>query len=114
MTIGKNSFQSRTAEASARIKLETREPAYVTCSAVMELEPRARTISGAEFDRWAWPWAALGLYSIDGEDLTAAETVSLWLRNGYHWMDCLEYLKDCIEYLKVYCGIDNPREVPVA
>ena len=35
----------------------------------------------------------LELYSVDRENLTMAEAIQLWLREGYTFDQCLEYFK---------------------
>ena len=41
---------------------------------------------------WEERYFKLDLYDIDGKQLTAAEAIGLWMREGYPWSQCRNHL----------------------
>ena len=70
-----------------------------------------RKMKGSNLDRksqyvWDNECFTLDLYSIGNEELTAAEAVLRWMRDGYDWETSLRYLQS-------FGSIGRKRDVPL-
>ena len=95
-----------------RRELNEHELLFVTYADVWELEVRAGWVQGPDLDRhvgcvWDTECFSLDLYTIDDEELTAAEAVLRWLRGGWGW-------HESVEYLKTFHSTHRSRDVPEA